>query len=162
MNKQKIRTLFQGKYYEESSCSCNTCKQMCTNVCWPTPDETVKLIKAGYGPKLMIDIWERFSVEEMMESRYPVTKLDKVKAIVPLHRNQKCVFFTKKGLCNLHDTGLKPFEARIANCKKRVAEVYIRDQLVDLWATEDGQKLVVEWYERYGDPSVGGLDRNQA
>lgn len=44
------------KKYEETTCGCKTCKSMCKSApCWPTPAEARKLIKAGYGDKLMLE-----------------------------------------------------------------------------------------------------------
>lgn len=36
------------------SCSCITCQGKCEVPCWPTPEEAEKLIRLGYGNRLML------------------------------------------------------------------------------------------------------------
>lgn len=135
---------------EVTACSCNKCKNMCKAVpCVPLPDEAQQLIEAGYGSKL-------YSFKDEYDDEF-ITVLGI--APVEMEGAQKvyrvpgeCTLLTPEGLCPLHDTAFKPFEARAARCDVRGAELdelseAIRSVWLPAWSTPLGKKVVKRWQD---------------
>lgn len=80
------------------SCKCNLCKLQCKAPCLGTPEDIIKIIAAGLS-KRVIKI-----------------HLDGTQIIAPLYDKEKsaCTFFTN-GLCELHDSGLKPTVGKLSH-----------------------------------------------
>lgn len=86
-----------------TECSCNVCKAMCKqSPCMGTPEDIEKIIDAGYKDKLMFSVW----IDQKNGNHLP--------AIMPIKENAGCVFQTREGLCELHASGLKPLEGKLA------------------------------------------------
>lgn len=131
------------------SCTCKECKVMCSHPCWPTPDEAVALINAGFSGKLMADFW--------VNTDRPDT--DILCPAVPGYENEYapqwigfspkdsgCVFQSDDGLCKLHDMGLKPIEGRLAmGCADDDENNNTHRHVFEMWDNEDAQKLVNDW-----------------
>lgn len=80
------------------SCKCNLCKIQCKSPCAGTPEDMLKIIGAGY------------------EKRVGAIDVDGVQIIIPLYDEDKgsCTFFTD-GLCELHNSGLKPTVGKLSH-----------------------------------------------
>lgn len=80
------------------NCKCNLCKSQCKAPCGGTPEDMFKIIAAGYANRVMY------------------TKFDGVQILMPLFDKEKksCTFFTN-GLCELHDSGLKPTVGKLSH-----------------------------------------------
>lgn len=63
------------------------------------------------------------------------------------HRGKGCVFQMESRLCELHDPGLKPIEARLS-CACKEESGISREEIMKLWDNDQSQELVEEW-ERY-------------
>ena len=111
------------------SCSCNLCKLQCKQPCWGTPEDMQKIIDAGFSKRCMVQL----SSERMFIT--PLFDKDK----------QACTFFTN-GLCELHDSGLKPTVGKLShhttkledfNPKKSIAKF-----VLDEWDGFDETKII--------------------
>jgi hypothetical protein len=103
-------------------CTCDRCQALCQRPGWPTPAEAGQLLAAGYGPSLMLAWWERprrqggnilvlCPAVADHEGFYALTPED-----WPLYdETRRCVMQIPDGLCQLHATGLKPLESRLAS-----------------------------------------------
>ncbi|MCC7017785.1 MAG: hypothetical protein IT564_11350 [Rhodospirillales bacterium] len=108
--------------------------------CWPTPDEAIALIAAGYGHSLMIDVWEDLG-------RCPVRLLCPKTVKGKANIFSACSFF-KLQRCQLHTTGLKPLEGRLANhALPHRQRQEIHDEIAEMWDTPDVQAVVELWLE---------------
>lgn len=92
----------------ESACSCSTCQNMCkTSPCIGTPDDILRLINNGYVGKISASIYMvgvfYFNARNPVHFATP-TRLD----------DGSCIFFNN-GLCDLHESGLKPTEGKLVN-----------------------------------------------
>lgn len=127
------------KKYRETVCACKICKSMCKSApCWPTPAEARKLIKAGYGDKLMLENRRNlFLLSPAMEYYEGKT------APLPFVEG-RCVFLTTAGKCNLHKIGLKPVEGRLADCTND-AQDDLRTLVLKTWDNKTGQNLAANW-----------------
>lgn len=80
------------------SCKCNLCKKQCQAPCFGTPEDMIKIIGDGY------------------KDRVVALEFKGTKVLAPKYDNEKksCTFFTN-GLCELHDSGLKPTVGKLSH-----------------------------------------------
>lgn len=80
------------------SCKCNLCKLQCAQPCWGTPEDMQNIIDAGFMKRCMVQVY------------------GEIMFVTPLMDNEKksCTFFTN-GLCELHDSGLKPTVGKLSH-----------------------------------------------
>lgn len=155
-----------------TSCSCGFCKKMCLGrPCWPTFTEAKALVNAGFGNRLMNDYWDGYTDpkappkpdynapgywdwsekwERTIHCLCPASKGEEgVRAsFFPMG----CCLQNAEGLCELHDLGLKPMEAQLANCKASKEE---RQELgrqrefviLPTWDTPEARKFIDDWRE---------------
>ncbi len=113
---------------ETPGCKCRKCRDMCHLPCWPTPAEAVALMEAGYGDRLCLD-WRAMKGDSHCDDGDPGSRT--VWLIRPANKGSEgrrspqnpvtwtgCTFWDfppGKGLCSLHDSGLKPYEGRHAH-----------------------------------------------
>ena len=89
-------------------CKCNKCKMQCSHPCLGTPEDMLKIIGAGYEKRVMKILWTGAINLGLTDKEIPM--------ITPLYDKEKktCTFFTN-GLCELHDSGLKPTEGKLSH-----------------------------------------------
>lgn len=134
---------------EAPPCSCPECTYMCKRPCWPTVSEARALIRAGYGPRLMLDAqchengtntWVLCPANKGHEGRirpwYPVTY-------------EGCTFLDG-GKCELHNTGLKPLEGRAARHDIKYNGRELGRVFGCSWNTKVGRALVESWKRDVG------------
>ena len=93
-------------------CRCPRCVAMCTKgACVPTPAEALALIKAGYASRLAT--YQPFigSTEQAVVAPAVVGAEGGTRQ----RTDGRCTFHSADGKCELHATGLKPLEGRIAH-----------------------------------------------
>src|SRR3990167_2943378 len=130
------------KKYKQVTCSCKTCQEMCKErPCWPTPQESKKLIKNGFAKKLMYDYWAAIGGEDIGIISPAIVGYEGSKA--PFWPVGRCVFLDENGLCELHDLGLKPFEGRMADCKNPTKNLH--EDTAMTWDTPEGKDVVKLW-----------------
>lgn len=80
------------------NCKCNVCKTQCKQPCFGTPEDMFAIINSGYTDRVQ---W---------------ISVNGIKMISPLYDKDKksCTFFTN-GLCELHDSGLKPTVGKLSH-----------------------------------------------
>ena len=88
-------------------CKCQKCKQQCKTPCLGTPEDILRLIKAGYKERLAITHWWVGIARGKLD--FPVIMIQ-----ARQEENGYCTFF-RDGLCELHDLGLKPTEGRLSH-----------------------------------------------
>jgi hypothetical protein len=118
---------------KESECSCDNCKKMCTTPCLGTPNDIIKLIKAGYGDKLIGTQWAVGLICGVVN--------DTVDMIQPIQNENGCIFRTKEGLCELHDKGLKPTEGKLAHHTDKMPNSFkdtLNFKVAMTWVDENG------------------------
>lgn len=142
---------------EPTVCDCEVCRRFCKHrPCWPTPEEALAIMAAGYGNRLMLDYWVGSPNTELV-----------CPAIVghegtdaPSWPKGQCNMQDDDGLCVLHDAGLKPIEGRIAHHSTGWPENG-HEETAMLWDTKEGRTVVERWkaeYWREGEPDGGALD----
>lgn len=87
-------------------CKCRKCKEQCKTPCLGTPDDILRLIRAGYKDKLASTAW--CVGMALGRTNFPVPMVQAIQTA------SGCVFY-KNGLCELHDAGLKPTEGKLSH-----------------------------------------------
>lgn len=87
-------------------CKCQECKKQCKTPCLGTPEDILRLINAGYKDKLYPTEWCVGLVLGRINYAVPMVQ--------PLQTPSGCIFF-KDGLCELHESGLKPTEGKLSH-----------------------------------------------
>lgn len=126
---------------------------MCKIPCWPSPAEAKKLIKLGYGHKLMVEEREHPAdiKKEYIDRRFiPVLCPAKpgLEGKSDDYGDKKGCVFQEKGLCQLH-TICKPVEGRLAICKGR-EPVDLRNRVALLWDNKKAKALIRKWIREFG------------
>jgi len=122
-----------------AGCTCDICKAMCQEPCWPSPDEAQGLIDAGYSERLMPGIWWRVE-EGAVHVLSPSRQANRL--------SKRCTFQDRRGLCELHDLGLKPMEGRLARCDDNGPH-FLREKVVETWDNIAAQTLAKKWREEH-------------
>lgn len=87
-------------------CKCRICQSFCQTPCLGTPEDILKLLDAGYGDKLKLTYWGVGMLYDAID--FPILMVQLIQQ--PLG----CIMFNK-GLCGLHELGLKPTEGRLTH-----------------------------------------------
>lgn len=135
-----------------SSCKCRSCQSMCCRPCWGTPVDMRKIIDAGFGKALCEDTWFGDANEDNILLHVTFTILcpnlkDNPRNVMPLlpYSEEGCVFWNK-GLCDLHDKGLKPLEGKIAHHNRNKD---YPSAIALTWNSHEGKELIKKWREKY-------------
>lgn len=114
-----------------TECSCRICKNMCRHSpCFPTPKDVLKLIEAGHKDKLMVTGYLGLGFVIWL--------------VAPIEEVTGCIFFNEQGLCDLHESGLKPTEGKLAIHDK--GDDGLRESVCQTWATDDGIAVIKEHF----------------
>ena len=87
-------------------CRCATCKAQCRTPCLGTPEDILRILKAGYKERLSPTLWGVGLVTGHLQYAIRMVQARQV--------NGYCTFF-RNGLCELHDAGLKPTEGKLSH-----------------------------------------------
>lgn len=87
-------------------CKCRLCKQQCHTPCLGTPQDILKIIEAGYKDRLAATEWYAGMLMGVIDIPIPM--------IQSKQDGDWCTFY-KDGLCELHDSGLKPTEGKLSH-----------------------------------------------
>ncbi len=113
-------------------CTCHVCQAMCQQrPCWPTPDEAIAIIDAGFGPRLMLDYWA--GDENTHRDILCPAIVGYERRGAPYWPRGRCTFLTSDNLCELHDLGLKPHEGRLASCDSTLTPPDLHADTALLW-----------------------------
>lgn len=116
---------------------------MCHSPCCSTPDEVLKLMENGYGHRLMLD-----DLPGGPDLIKPALKGYEGDRSPWQTASWKGCTFWNNGLCELHDTGLKPLHAKLAHHDLTSEENdKISDMIIEAWETEKGKEVIDKWKE---------------
>lgn len=102
---------------------------MCKNSpCIPTPDEVVRIIDAGYYKDMAV-------TTVLIPGQAYQCVMPKAVKDTSSETGERCVFLDHRGLCALHDKGLKPIEGRFALCGTTTLDsIKLRYMVLKTWA----------------------------
>ena len=133
-------------------CDCSKCVAMCRNVpCRGTPDEIQQAIDAGYGSQMYARKW--VDLDEYYLIVGPAIRGNQ-RGVGTYAVSGTCALLTDDEKCQLHGTGFKPSEGRMATgCDKEsdVRAGYL-NELIESWNTPEGRAVAAEWVDRFGRP----------
>lgn len=91
-----------------TECKCSACKNQCKTPGLATPNQILKLVESGYKDKIVFTEWAVGLYIGLMNKIIPMYQI--------LADEEGCVFQDREtGLCELHNTGLKPLECRLSH-----------------------------------------------
>ena len=125
----------------QTECDCERCSNMCKAPCCGTIDDIQKLIDAGYGSRLMLDDWpgDTDVIKPAMKG------YEGNKAPWECRTEEGCTFW-KDGKCELHQSGLKPTQGRLAHHDNTIHQVFeIEDLIRDSWKDDKGKEIIEKW-----------------
>lgn len=130
------------------ACTCQVCSDNCCLPCWGTPADIRKLIDAGYGDRLALEIWRS---KPLLEFLTPALKGSEGKrAAMRQWSREGCTFWIDR-LCAVHDEGLKPTEGRMTHHHPMYKIKYnIREWIAEQWDTDEARELVRAWKTEHG------------
>lgn len=121
-----------------TECRCSHCQSQCQTPCLGTPDDIIRIIEAGYADKLSMTLWMVGLKANKLS--YPVPM---VQAIA----TEKGCIFLKNGLCELHDSGLKPTEGKLSNHTTRldnyIFEMSLSWNVAQEWLKEENTDKII-------------------
>ena len=134
MNEQKAK--------EWKACNCPECVSMCERrPCWGTPEEIAELIAQGYGGRMMRDYWADY-----LDGDIPVISpaiVGHENKSAPFWPTGRCAFLTKDNKCELHNTGAKPREGRLAMHEE--GESNRHKETAQMWDNDAAREIVEKW-----------------
>ena len=142
--------------HKTRECSCDECKSMCINPCWPTPDEARELIDNGYADKLILrrtqvkldgehNYYEPVWILSIADKKHHSTLVDSC--------YNECIFWNSDKMCDLHGTDFKPLEAMLAYHKEDPEDPFqneLHEWIIESWCNNDALRLIEEWAELVG------------
>lgn len=109
------------------ACSCEKCKSQCHTPCLGTPEDILNIIKAGYADRLAVTEWAAGILMGVCDDIVPMVQ--------PTIVNGWCTFY-HDGLCELHESGLKPTEGKLSHHSIRIDNFVPKKSLSWLVAKE--------------------------
>lgn len=137
---QGIARVMAATGKQPRSCSCGACDRQCKSVPGlATPAQILDLINAGYGNSIVASDWMVGMISGHDTHPIPMYQLR-------FTIDQGCSMLVS-GLCNLHNTGLKPIECTLshhshlpkANIRKSISYCVSRE-----WLRPDNRDTIVE------------------
>lgn len=118
-------------------CKCRLCKNQCHTPCLGTPQDILKIIEAGYKDRLAATEWYVGILMGVIDMPIPM--------IQSKQEGDWCTFF-KDGLCELHDSGLKPTEGKLSHHSIRIdnfkASKSIAWNVAKEWLNEENAECI--------------------
>jgi len=150
----------------ECECNCYLCNRACEEApCWGLPSEIERLMDEGYGNKLSDYVvepgyyhlpntrvrthWPNPDVHIIAPAATGYGGLRRGSTPTFITFRGRCVFLRGRGrktVCELHPTGLKPIEGRVASHDTSFDDgILIREAIIDVWDTDYGRSVVSRW-----------------
>lgn len=140
---------------KETECTCHDCKMMCKQqVCFPTPDDVIKLVEAGYGEKLHLSVVAHYrsqleAVIAIGKFGSDFSKINLVPVIIQQRKkeNGSCIFLDENELCQLHNLGLKPTEGKLAIHNDFNSN--LRYEIEELWLQPENKHVLTNFEKNF-------------
>lgn len=124
-----------------TECDCDKCSRMCTAPCCGTIEDMQNLIDAGYGNRLMLDDWpdDNDIIKPAMKGH------EGGKAPWDVRTEEGCTFW-KDGKCELHQSGLKPTQGKLAHHDNDYFQLKeIENFISDSWGKDEAKEFIEKW-----------------
>ena len=142
MGESQLQRIIRKTGRKPIQCKCKLCQQQCHTPCLGTPQDILKLIKAGYADRLS---WTDWAAGIIMGCT------DHVVGMVQATADGDWCTFYHDGLCELHDKGLKPTEGRLSHHSMRLdnwtPKKSISWNVAKEWEDEDNAPVLQEIYD---------------
>lgn len=143
--KQQLKLPLAQAFPPSPPCDCEICKGYCKRPGWWTVSEAAKAIKAGYGPRMMLEVAQDLQYGVLSPA---FRGCEGSFALKEFAHNGCC--FLRNGLCRLHDTGFQPLECRFCHHDRQGLGQVCHHALEEDWNTPAGKQLVQAWALQMG------------
>jgi hypothetical protein len=143
--KRRPGSALHKKYPPSPPCTCDICRAYCARPGWWTVSEAARVIEAGYGERLMLEV----SPERSFGVLSPAFKGNEGYFALHTFATTGCTFY-HNGLCELHGTGLAPLECRFCHHERLGRGTRCHADLEKDWNSSAGQALVLKWAFLHG------------
>ena len=106
IGESQLQRIIRKTGRKPTQCKCKLCQSQCHTPCLGTPQDILKLIRAGYADRLSVTYWNGGILMGRTNHVFVM-----VQAKI---EGDWCTFF-HDGLCELHDKGLKPTEGKLSH-----------------------------------------------
>ncbi|TAL68352.1 MAG: hypothetical protein EPN82_11030 [Bacteroidetes bacterium] len=139
-NNPKSPKTLKNKYKPSKPCSCEVCVGFCKRPSWWTVEEAGLAIESGYAKRMMLEMAPELTFGVLS----PAFKGCEGNFALNTFSKNGCNFF-KDNLCELHGTGLQPFECRISHHDRPGMGKKCHADIEKDWNTQSGQSLIMKW-----------------
>lgn len=152
-----LQRIMQKTGRRPTECKCHLCKRQCHTPCLGTPQDILRLMDAGYTSRLKPTEWAAGIYMGVTDHIIPLIQAECLDGawggLLDVGADCHCTFYTKDGLCELHDLGLKPTEGRLSHHSARI-DNFKRNKsiswaVVQEWLSPDNADVVAEVIRRY-------------
>lgn len=151
MKRKKKHRPLKERYPPSEPCSCEICKSYCIRPGWWTVEEAAQAIKAGYGPRMMLEI----SPEMTFGVLSPAFKGCEGNYALQKYANNGCNFL-RDSLCELHGTGCEPLECLYCHHLRKGLGRKCHAAIEKDWQSTAGQALIHNWIKRISKDGRNG------
>ena len=157
-----LQRIMQKTGRKPTECKCQLCKRQCHTPCLGTPQDILRLIDAGYADRLAPTVWAAGVLMGVVAQPVPLIQAECLDGawggLLDVGADCHCTFYTKDGLCELHDKGLKPTEGRLSHHSIRL-DNFKRNRsiswaVVQEWLSPDNADVVAEVIRRYKEETT--------
>ena len=141
---KRKRTL-ADRYPPSEPCACEVCLGYCRRPGWWTVAEASKAIRAGYAPRMMLELAPDFSFGVVS----PAFAGNEGDFALQKNARRGCTFL-RDGRCELHGTALQPLECRHCHHDRPGAGPVCHAAIEGDWKTPEGRALVERWARLIG------------
>jgi Fe-S-cluster containining protein len=139
-------------------CSCTKCVALCErNPGWTMPEEAIKLMDLGYGPRMMLDWYSKLSEDIFILAPASIgyegknaPDINFLSAVSGGWCKGRCTMLTEDGLCEIHNSGAKPLHCREASACGKQKDVHSTKEVSVMWDTDLGRQTVKRWKQEVG------------
>jgi hypothetical protein len=127
-----------ASYPPSEACGCPICLSYCQRPGWWTVDEAAAALRAGYGPRMMLEMPR----ERIFGVLSPAFKGCEAAFANKVFASGGCTFLSDDG-CELHGTGFQPLECRFCHHDRTGLGTRCHADIEAQWNTSAGRVLVV-------------------
>lgn len=146
MKEYSLQRVIRKSGRKPIACKCAQCKEQCRTPCLGTPEDILRLIKAGYGDKLKPTLW--YVGVLVGHLKYPIPMIQAIQTA-----EDWCIFRDADGLCSIHDLGLKPAEGKLSHHSIAPENyVFVKSLSYNVakeWLREENNELITEIIKFY-------------
>lgn len=139
-HRRKHKPTLYEQYPPSPPCSCPICVAYCARPGWWSVAEVTRAVKAGYGPRMMLEIAPELTFGVLS----PAFKGCEGGIAANEYASAGCTFFHRER-CELFGTGYQPLECRYCHHDRPGKGQACHAGLEADWRTHAGRRVIRQW-----------------